>query len=414
MGETGRLGPVAALAIALFTAPSASAESADTASEHVDRADRACAEADVAKLARGLEGWLREHRRSEAALRVALGCADPRVVCLDRFGRLAGDELPASVRVGQRLVVHVLVPAADSADFVLSVSTDAAIAQNALRAVETRAPDGAPADDACRLSAAQRTAVRSALRGIERAAGRAWAPGAEDALADDEILTKSRSWLDPRRRPRPEFVSLETSLVVPQGDAVSIDFRRVERGIGAATTEARHSVPVDNGRYYLEFAVAASFVYRGARDVVLAPTAPGDALRVGIEEDWHVTAAAMLQVFPAGRQRGQTTSFRRCRSRSCVENWLGVGVGTGIDHLLVDWYFGFVLEPLSGIGFGLGASLLRGQFLPKGRAEGMLLPLTGDVTPRSAYMWRPFFAITLTPDIFGTIDRAVSANSHGH
>jgi len=61
-----------------------------------------------------------------------------------------------------------------------------------------------------------------------------------------------------------------------------------------------------------------------------------------------VTGALMLNVFPLGRQRGQVTSFRNCRVKSCIDNWLGVQFGAGLDPFFRDWYLGVVFEPVSG------------------------------------------------------------------
>src|SRR5207247_4243072 len=99
------------------------------------------------------------------------------------------------------------------------------------------------------------------------------------------------------------------------------------------------------------------------------------------------------------------SSFRHCRERTCFANWLGVQVGTAFDHPARDWYFGLLVEPVSGLALGLGASLLKGEFLGPGIAEGMLLPSRDAWVMHSEYMVRPYLGIAITTDIVQTLDR---------
>ena len=108
---------------------------------------------------------------------------------------------------------------------------------------------------------------------------------------------------------------------------------------------------------------------------------------------------------PFGRARGQVSSFRQCRERTCYANWLGAQVGTSFDRPAEDWYFGLVIEPVSGLAVGLGAALRKGEFLAPGLAEGMLLPSRNAFGTRTEYMARPYLGLTITTDVFHTIDR---------
>lgn len=171
------------------------------------------------------------------------------------------------------------------------------------------------------------------------------------------------------------------------------------------TTEETKST-VDYGRYYLELSVLVPVVYKGERTARLSPDLGSSELRADIHEDWHVTAALMVDFFPFGRPRGQLSSFRHCRERSCITNWLGVQFGTGFDNFGRDWYFGLVMEPVSGIALGAGAAIRKGDFLGPGLSEGMLLPSRNLLVVDSEYMARPYLGLVITTDIFHAIDRS--------
>jgi hypothetical protein len=229
------------------------------------------------------------------------------------------------------------------------------------------------------------------------------------ASSDDaKILSDWMAW-DADPPPVPRYTALRTRIDVPPGDVLSIDFLRVERGARQPSVEKHYDIVIDNGRYYIEPALLVPFVYHGTRTVDLTPTVSGTELRVGIAQDWRVTAAAMINVFPLGRQKGQISSFRYCRYKSCVDNWLGAQFGAGLDPIFRDWYLGVVFEPVSGLTAGFGASLLKGDFLIPGRAVGMLLPSADLPVKYSDYMIRAYFGLSLTLDIFETLDRGAVA-----
>jgi hypothetical protein len=188
-----------------------------------------------------------------------------------------------------------------------------------------------------------------------------------------------------------------------------IEFERTEQGDEAPSLRKNYKIVVDNGRSFITLGVLVPFVYQGSRTAELTPSLGTNEPRLGIERDWHVTGAAMVTVFPLGRQKGQMTSFRNCRSASCIENWLGAQFGTGLDNALRDWYLGAVFEPISGIAVGAGASLLKGDFLAPGRAEGMVMPSMDASAVNSQYMIRPYFGVSLTLDVLPLLSRAAQA-----
>jgi hypothetical protein len=226
--------------------------------------------------------------------------------------------------------------------------------------------------------------------------------------SDIELLAELVSRDDPEKGISHGFFTLTNQLQVLPGDRVEIDFQRTENGAPRETTERHHSVVIDPARYYLELGLLIPLVYHGSRKVALNPVAAGDAMRVDVVRDWHVTVAPALHYFPWGRAKGPTTSFRSCRSRGCWENWLGLALGTGVDAPLVSLYAGLLLEPVSGLAFSGGIAVLKGEYLPRGRAEGMLLPPGAFITPQEGYMWRPFGGVAFTLDLFHSIQQSMT------
>jgi hypothetical protein len=332
-----------------------------------------CTDAEVDQLVRQLKAWTKRYRENEERVRAELGCDKPGVLCLDRFGEPPEGGLQGRVVAGQVFSVFVVFPATDKAKIFVSASVQAAIGETEGAAEgETLKVSAAPAvqDATCRLgSTAQREALRKAAVPIAKLGAGAWLEGL-DVPADSATRTYWSSegnaklfadwnrWVNAQNgRPVPKFSSLRASIQVPYGERLSVDFRRIERGARNPSIEKRYRLAVDNGRYYVEPALLVPFVPNGDRRIVLTPAVGTSELRVGIEEDWHVTGAAMLQVFPLGRQRGQLTSFQYCRTPICIENWLGVQVGTGLGSPLREWYLGLVFEPVSGLNLDAGAQI---------------------------------------------------------
>jgi hypothetical protein len=203
------------------------------------------------------------------------------------------------------------------------------------------------------------------------------------------------------------FTAVEAKVEVPFAEpSLDIDFERVEGSSASPTVAAHYSVWIDSGQYHLEASVLVPFVYRGRRVATLTPTAGGNELQVALNQDWHTTAAVMVDLFPFGRQKGQVSSFQHCRSGSCAENWLAIQFGTGLSSIFQEWYLGLLFEPVSGLALAGGGALLKGDFLGPGLAEGMLLQSASQFSVKSDYMIRPYFGIAVTSDIFQTLDRS--------
>lgn len=380
-----------------------------------------CAQDRIDKLVHELNDWSAALRENEKIVRADRGCGQPNVICLDRLGEAGTDQMPERVLVGHPLSVYAIVPTIDRGRITISTSIRASTAQSQI-ADETEATSppekSAAAIEPCKLVGYQKAAIKEAALPIARFAS---APGLEAVAVPPDSWTDSywtsaddmktlNEWLawQAQPRPAPRFNALRARIEVPSGDLLAVDFTRMERGSRTPSVEKHYELIIDNGRYYLEPALLVPFVYRGVRTVELTPTVSGTEIRLGIEQDWHITAAAMLNVFPLGRQKGQISSFRSCRYRSCIDNWLGAQVGASLDPFFQEWYLGVLFEPVSGLSVGFGGAILKGEFLAPGRAVGMLLP-SGDASVKfSDYMVRPYFGMSFTLDIFETLDRGAA------
>ena len=360
---------------------------------------------------RALRAWLATYEAGERAAYVAGDCARASVICVDRFGDHPFDTLPSRVDAGAALIVRAILPVADEGRVSVSASVRAQVAHGGAAGRRPARAAAAPAPEAaavCTSTGAEAAAVVAAAAPIVALAASpgmgALAPPA--ALASDSVVAWE-AWLAAHAGSDAAFTAVTASLEVPDAElGVDVDVVRTDCKDGggcAPSAAAHHEIPIDNGRYYLELGVLVPVVYRGTRRATLA--AGTTELRVGVEERWHVTGALMLDVFPLGRARGQVSSFRQCRERTCYANWLGVQVGTSFERPAEDWYLGLVIEPVSGLGIGLGAALTKGEYLAPGLAEGMLLPARAAFGTRTELMARPYLGLTLTTDVFHTVDR---------
>lgn len=402
--------------------PSGAPSSTPTAPPKVSSLAIACSNEEVATLVHRLAAWA---ARYDEALRTAYadrGCAKADVLCLNRTGEADADEVPKKLQGNQSFAIEIILPVVDRGK--VAVSTSGGKSRIAAGPFEDApATAGSAASDphaavSCELTPAQRDDLKSAANPIDRLTLR---PGLEllgipQGSSDDgywmnatnaNIFADWSAWLAARGDRVPSFTAVEAKIEVPFGEpSLEIDFSRAEAGIASASVEQHYSIWVDDGQYHVELSLLVPFVFRGRRVGTLTSTPTGTELQVGLNEDWHVNGAVMLDFFPLGRQKGQASSFQHCRYSSCVENWLGFQFGTGLSSLFQEWYFGLLFEPVSGLALGAGGTFLKGDFLGPGLAQGMLLPAASDFNVKSDYMLRPYFGVAITTDIFQTLDRS--------
>jgi hypothetical protein len=362
--------------------------------------------------------------RAQEAYRTATtdrGCQRPEVLCLDRLGDPRDDKMPDRVRAGEWFSVEVILPVLDSGKVAISMSG----ARASVAAGPFAEPPGAPPAEpvtspsaVCVLTPAQRDQLKAAAAPVAQMTARPGlealgvpAGSADDAYwmnsANSHIFSDWSDWAAAHAGQTLAFTAVEGKVEVAFAQpSLDVEFVRIDRGSASPSVDQHLSTWIDSGTYHLEASVLVPFVFRGKRVATLTPTPGGNQFLIGLDEDWHITAAVMVDLFPFGRQKGQVSSFEHCRSGSCVENWLGLQFGTGLSSIFQEWYLGLLFEPVSGVAIGAGGALLKGDFLGPGLAEGMLLPSPAQFSVNSDYMIRPYFGIALTSDIFQTLDRS--------
>jgi hypothetical protein len=380
-----------------------------------------CSQDQIDTVINGLNAWARSYRDNEKNAYDVRQCQRADVLCLNRFGQATDDKAPERIVAGRGLSVFAIVPSVDTAKLVVSTGSSIAYGETAYNAEVPSHPSSAPGvASSCELSKLQKEALHTAALpiaklttkpGLELLAIPAGSSDSEywESTPDSQILKDWSIFVGAQGKQAPGFIGVGGRIDVQTGEVLSIDVSRTEKGARFPCAENHYEVSIDQGKYYLELALVAPFVYRGERNIIAQPNVGSRELRLAIEQDWHITAAAALDYFPAGRQRGQLSSFRNCRTRSCIENWLGIQAGLGLSSPFKEFYLGLVFEPVSGFNVGIGAALLKGEFLPDGRAVGMIVPAGDQDSAIPKYMFRPYIAVSITQDIFNSLERASSA-----
>jgi hypothetical protein len=184
---------------------------------------------------------------------------------------------------------------------------------------------------------------------------------------------------------------------------------RVKFGRGERDSK-EYLLTIDHGRYYLSVGLLVPFVANGSRTFVASPV-PGTGQRaITLVEDWHLTAALALNVYPFGRRRGQVSAFTGWSTdrSDTVRDLLGFQIAADLDvsDLLDQWYFGLMVEPVAGVSLNAGMALLKGEFLPDRLSTGMLVGSDAEIEAVRHYMARPYIGFTLTLDIIDTLAKA--------
>jgi hypothetical protein len=372
-----------------------------------------CADATIAQLVHSLKRWERHYRDAEKQAIEKQGCAASNVVCFDRLGELLKDELPARAVAGSSISAYVIGPTIDTSAVSVAISVKGSVSQSSGAGSNEGTAASAPAGSgACRPSPAQEKSLRAALKPIAALGSQ---PGLEvlgipsETSAGAELVGQWTAWEAAQRSRVLELASTGTTFEVPFGETnVSIDVTRTDRGGRSSAATKHYEIPIDNGRYHLELGLLIPFVEKGRRNVELNPPT-GTQLRVDVQEDWRVTGAVMIDYFPFGRARGQVSSFKNCKIAGCYDNWLALQFGTGLDEPLKSWYFGLLFEPASGIGVSAGGAFLKGEFLPPGTSEGMILQSPSALQTDTSMMLRAYVGVTLTLDLPQTLDRGAIA-----
>lgn len=174
----------------------------------------------------------------------------------------------------------------------------------------------------------------------------------------------------------------------PIGDdvrTVRVTFRRDDPAHGPPIVPPPLDLPVERGRFYVDFGLALPVVVRGKR-VVAAPAL--------VQETTAPRVSFSAIVFPAGRRKDEIRV-------TGAAAW-GIQIGTDFDFTRSvdqkDYYAGIAWEPIAGFGIAAGAALVRGEFIPVGAGP-----------PDLSYIVRPYVGVFLTPDFVSSARAAVNA-----
>ena len=285
-------------------------------------------------------------------------CSDALVLCIYSSGELVPEEtVPTEISVDERLSIAIFGCKADSVD----LSVDFRVRRNMHRLFR----EVLKGDDEGRKSFA--ACPKEHLRTFQ----------------SDPIPSDGRSLV--------AIVETKTS-----ADAKAPNHRK------------RFIVPVKVGRYFLDVGLLTAFTINGSRRVRGVAAAGTSNQEVVVREDVAINPVLVLNIYPFGGRRVGSVFF--CEDPEGCRSGDFFGLQFGLDMDLSDpldqWYFGIVLEPITGVSLSLGGALRKGEFLGAAEIEGRVLPRDTEPNRRTAFMLRPYFGLTLTYDALNTLSAA--------
>jgi hypothetical protein len=248
------------------------------------------------------------------------------------------------------------------------------------------------------------------------------APGGSDGGApppplspDEEDQLKQLAALCPKldQAPKVAYVQVVSKSVQVPTDArvkaLTITTTNQRDDVGSGSVE----VKVNHGYYYLEAGVLVSFIPGGSRKIVTSPLpGAGGQKTITVAEDLQVTPAVVLNAFPGGRRRALYSPFEVLAPRTALDLF-GLQGGIGLNFSQAPtFFFGGVVEPVTGLSLNGGVALVQAQFVPANYAANMLLPQGETLTPDTRYRVRGYFGITATTDVVNLVSNALTGAPH--
>lgn len=208
--------------------------------------------------------------------------------------------------------------------------------------------------------------------------------------------------------PPPLKVLKEITYTVPSSaDVTSVQVVFTSKDHAGASKP--YEVAVDHGKYYLDIGLLVPMVPWGKREIVQT-TVPGSGgeKRLSLREDYQVSAAVALNIYPLGRRRGLWSAFQQPSWCATLSDLFGLQVGFDIDfkNAFQRIYAGVVVTPIAGLSGSFGVALLQGEFFPPGYGEGTIVPKGETFEANKIYMARPYIGITLSTDILTALSTA--------
>lgn len=195
-----------------------------------------------------------------------------------------------------------------------------------------------------------------------------------------------------------------------------VQFTRTPANTAQAPVQARYAAQIEHGHYYVDVGLMVPFVLDGQQ--TLTDRAENGARYVLLERKLLVTAALALNVFPGGRRKDALTPFgdlgcdprlearelKRCRRRAVGRPFaelfgFQLGVDLDITNLTDRFFFGVVIEPLTGLTFSTGLAVIEVEE-PRDRVyEGQLVTMESDLAPVRRHRPRWYGAFVLSYDL---------------
>jgi hypothetical protein len=161
-----------------------------------------------------------------------------------------------------------------------------------------------------------------------------------------------------------------------------------QRGTGSTTLAIREPL------YFVRAGLAFTWVDRGTRTITAEHA---------IVEQTNFFPGVALSFWPWGHRGHALSALERRRWGRSFGDAIGLQIGTDLDFTrpFDRAFFGPVIEPIAGLGIGGGVAVTTGQYFSGAPADS-----TMAVVDRR--MWRPYFSLTLTTELFDTLKKLAS------
>jgi hypothetical protein len=356
----------------------------------------------------------------------ALYCFDALIYCVDIFGNPIDDELAPTLQPGEHLLVRVVGDprSRELGGRTMELQSEGmpespirVFPESSKLAIDAAASqvDATLSAASAALEAGDATSDAGASAPVPADGGGHAAVDAGQAEATTGAVATGSSGA---AREYDDWALLAVEVRVPDGvRTVRVRYKLVASQTRALVSENAYTFNVELGEHYIEAGFMVPFVINGDRKVDDLGVPGTSERRLQIKEDLHVTFALTVLVFPFGVDAEQgifSDNVDAARREDDLWRFLspfGISAGTSLDFSSAtfrEWYLGFAWQPTPGISLGAGAAFLRGEFIPEGFSEGMLIQ-PGTAPPETLrYMMRPYFGVTLSPEILESVAGAFS------
>ncbi len=343
-------------------------------------------------------------------------CKDALVLCLDYRGRpLKGESLPPPLSVGETLSISIIVaPSFDTTMRILATGQsrlDTLFEQTPPQSPAVAPAAAAPPAPACPLTPGQMEQLKKADQGItvlrnrghwhDKAKYAQTPTGASLDLWEDYVQSLAAPFSDPAQ----PYKEVDTqSITIPDKDYLLVDIRRVADDEKSDASVRTFDLLINHGRYYADVSVLIPVVFNGKRTYYTSAVPGTGDQRIALEHDHLVSSAVMLNLYPFGGRARNNIWFANEPGWRKLSSLLGLQAGTSISSPAKEWYAGLIIEPVSGIGLGVGGALVQAQYLPSGYTTGMLLSPGQQPNARETYSPRFYAGATLSLEVLNTIN----------